>query len=71
MKTSLGDIDIDIPKKDRPYVLKLLKEEFGEEKTTQIINDVYFTDKTALKDIGRIFGIWFDEDIAICNESNG
>lgn len=59
MKTSLGDIDIDIPKKDRPYVIKLLKEEFGEEKTTQIINDVYFTDKTALKDIGRIFGIDF------------
>ena len=59
MKTSLGDIDIDIPKKDRPYVLKLLKDEFGEEKTTQIINDVYFTDKTALKDIGRIFGIDF------------
>ena len=59
MKTSLGDIDVDIPKKDRPQVLKLLKEEFGEDKTIQIINDVYFTDKTTLKDLGRIFGIDF------------
>ena len=59
MMTSLGDIDVDIPKKDRPYVLKLLKEEFGEDKTIQIINDVYFTDKTTLKDLGRIFGIDF------------
>lgn len=59
MHTSLADIDIDIPKKDRPYVLKLLKEKFGEEKTIQIINDVYFTEKTTIKDIGRIFGIDF------------
>ena len=59
MQTSLADIDIDIPKKDRPYVLQLLKEKFGEEKTIQIINDVYFTEKTTIKDLGRIFGIDF------------
>lgn len=59
MMTSLGDIDVDIPKKDRPYVLELLKQEFGEDKTIQIINDVYFTNKTTLKDLGRIFGIDF------------
>ena len=61
MKTSLGDIDVDIPRKDRPYVLKLLKEEFEEDKTIQIVNDVYFTNKTTLKDLGRIFGIDFKE----------
>ena len=61
MMTSLGDIDVDIPKKDRPEVLSLLKEEFGEDKTIQIINDVYFTNKTTLKDLGRIFGIDFKE----------
>ena len=57
MKTSLGDIDIDISKKDRPRALKLLKKEFGEDRTYQIINDVYFTDKTAIQDLGRIFDI--------------
>ena len=57
MKTSLGDIDIDISKKDRPRALKLLKQEFGEDKAYQIINDVYFTDKTAIQDLGRIFNI--------------
>lgn len=61
MMTSLGDIDVDIPKKDRPYVIELLKEEFGEDKTIQIINDVYFTNKTTLKDLGRIFGIDFKQ----------
>ena len=59
MMTSLGDIDVDIPKKDRPYVLKLMREKFGEDKTCQIVNDVYFTDKTTIKDLGRIFGVDF------------
>ena len=57
MATSLGDIDIDISKNDRPRALKLLKKEFGEDRTCQIINDVYFTDKTAIQDLGRIFGV--------------
>lgn len=57
MATSLGDIDIDISKNDRPRALELLKREFGEDKIYQIINDVYFTDKTIIQDLGRIFNI--------------
>lgn len=57
MKTSVADIDIDISKKDRPRALQLLKEEFGEDKTCQIINNVFFTEKTAIQDLGRIFKI--------------
>ena len=59
MKTSMPDVDIDVSKKDRPKVLRLLKKEFGEDRTCQIINDVYFTDKTILKDLCRIFNIDF------------
>lgn len=57
MATSLGDIDIDISKNDRPRALQLIKKEFGEDKTYQIINDVYFSDKTIIQDLGRIFGV--------------
>lgn len=57
MATSLGDIDIDISKKDRPRAIRLLKKEFGEDKAYQIINDVYFSDKTIIHDLGRIFNI--------------
>lgn len=57
LKTSLADIDLDISQKDRPRALELLKKEYGEDKTYQIINDVYFTDKTAIQDLGRIFGV--------------
>lgn len=57
MITSMPDIDIDISKKDRPKALKILKEEFGENKTCQIINDVYFSDKTIIKDLCRIYDI--------------
>lgn len=57
MATSLGDIDIDISKWDRPRALKLLKQEYGEDKTFQIINDVYFTEKLAIQDLGRIFNV--------------
>ena len=57
MATSLGDIDIEISQEDRPRALELLKKEYGEDRTYQIINDVYFTDKTAIQDLGRIFGV--------------
>lgn len=59
MQTSLGDIDIDIPRKDRQEVLQLMREKFGEDKTSQIVNDVYYTNKTTLKALGRIFDIPF------------
>ena len=57
MKTSICDIDVDISKNDRPRALSLLKKEFGYDKTCQIINDVYFSDKTIIQDLGRIFNI--------------
>ena len=60
-KTSLPDIDIDVPQKERQEVLKIMKEEFGHDNTYQIINQIRFTEKTAIKDIGRVFGIPFSE----------
>ena len=57
MLTSMPDIDIDIGKKDRPKALKLLKQEFGEEKTYQIVNNIYFKDKNTFKDLCRIFRV--------------
>ena len=57
LMVSLADIDIDIPRKDRPAILKWLKKEFGEEMTYQIVNNIYFKDKNTLKDLCRIFDI--------------
>lgn len=57
LMVSLADIDIDVPKKDRPFIVKWMKEEFGEDKTYQIVNNVYFKDKNTLKDLCRIFDI--------------
>lgn len=61
MKTQMPDIDEDVNKKDRPKALKILKNAFGEDKTCQIINDVYFSQKTIIKDLGRIFGVSHQE----------
>ena len=61
MKTQMPDIDEDINKRDRPKALKILKNAFGEDKTCQIINDVYFSQKTIIKDLGRIFGVSHQE----------
>lgn len=58
--SGLPDIDIDVSKKQRQEVIKLMKEEFGEESTYQFINIIRFTDKTALKDLARIFNVPFD-----------
>lgn len=61
MKTQMPDVDEDVNKKDRPKALKILKNAFGEDKTCQIINDVYFSQKTIIKDLGRIFGVSHQE----------
>lgn len=61
MKTQIADIDLDVARKNRPDVIKLMREKFGEDKTSQIINDVYFTDKTAIQNLGRIFGVPFQK----------
>ena len=44
LKVSLADIDIDIPRKDRPAILKWMKDKFGHDMTYQIVNNVYFKD---------------------------
>ena len=53
------DIDIDISKKSRQFVLKQIKKDFGEEKTYQVINKLFWTNKTAMKDLARIIGLDF------------
>lgn len=57
LKVSLADIDIDVPRKDRPEILKWMKDKFGHDMTYQIVNNVYFKDKNTLKDLCRIFGV--------------
>lgn len=54
-----ADIDSDIPRTKRQDILEMVKESFGAEKTFQIINKLQWTEKTAIKDIGRIIGLDF------------
>lgn len=58
--SGLPDIDIDVSQKQRQEVIGLMKEEFGAESTYQFVNLIRFTDKTALKDLARIFDVPFD-----------
>ena len=58
--SSLPDIDIDVGTKQRQEVIQLMKQEFGEDSTYQFINIIKFTEKTALKDLARIFNVPFD-----------
>lgn len=59
MKTSLADIDIDVPRHERQRILEFLREKFGINRTCQIVNRIYYTNKTAFKDLCRIYGIDF------------
>lgn len=56
---SSADIDIDIPRDKRQEVLKMVKDDFGEDKAFQIINKLQWTEKTAIKDLCRIIDIPF------------
>ena len=58
--SGLPDIDIDVSQKQRQEVIGLMKEECGAESTYQFVNLIRFTDKTALKDLARIFDVPFD-----------
>lgn len=57
---SSADIDTDIPRDKRKEVLEMVKSDFGEEKTFQIINKLQWTEKTAIKDLARIIDVPFD-----------
>lgn len=54
-----ADIDTDVPTNDRPAILKQFKSDFGENKTFQIINKSNWTEKVAIKDLGKIIDIPF------------
>lgn len=54
-----ADIDIDIPRDKRKKVLETYKEDFGKDRSYQVINKLKWTKKTAIDDLGRICGIDF------------
>lgn len=54
-----ADIDTDIPRDKREQVLEMVKNDFGEDRSFQIINKLNWTDKTAIKDLGKILDVPF------------
>ena len=56
---SSADIDIDIPRDARQKVLATVKDDFGHDRTYQVINKVRWTIKTAIKDLCTISGVTF------------
>ena len=55
----LPDIDIDICKRRRGDVVEYLRSRYGRDSVGRIINFKVLVGKTALKDVGRAFGIWY------------
>ncbi len=54
-----ADIDIDIPRDKRKKVLEMYKDDFGRDRSYQVINKLKWTKKTAIDDLGRICGVSF------------
>lgn len=54
-----ADIDIDIPRDKRKKVLEVYKDDFGRDRSYQVINKLKWTKKTAIDDLGRISGVDF------------
>lgn len=52
-----ADIDTDVSKDRRQEVLKIIKGDFGENRTYQVLNKIRWTPKVAIDDLGRIKGI--------------
>lgn len=56
-----SDIDTDIPRDKRKEVLNMVKEDFGTDRSFQIINKLQWTEKTAIKDLARVIDVPFDQ----------
>lgn len=59
------DIDVDICVEKREEVIKYIKHKYGEDKVAQIIAFSHWGSKGIIKDISRVFGMFFNEVNAI------
>jgi hypothetical protein len=60
-RAKMPDIDVDFERDRRQEVIEYIKQKYGEDKVSQISNYVLMTDKSALKDILRIYEVPFKE----------
>lgn len=58
---SMPDIDTDVTGKRRQEVIDLIKDSYGSKRVYQVINQIKYTIKTAIKDCSRIFKVPFSE----------
>ena len=61
-RISMPDIDVDVPINKREYVISYIKQQYGEDKVSQMITFNTIKGRGALKDVLRVYGnISFDE----------
>jgi DNA polymerase-3 subunit alpha len=60
-RKKMPDIDVDFERDRRQEVIEYIKQKYGENKVSQISNYVLMTDKSALKDILRIYEVSFKD----------
>ena len=63
LRKDLPDVDVDIS--DRAKVINYLTQKYGENKVVQVMNVVYTTPVTSIRDIGKILGFPYAEMEAI------
>jgi DNA-directed DNA polymerase III PolC len=64
-RRKMADIDVDFERDRRQEVIEYIKQKYGEDKVSQISNYVLMTDKSALKDILRIYEVPFIEATSV------
>lgn len=63
LRKDLPDVDVDIS--DRAKVIDYLTKKYGEDKVVQVMNIVYTTPVTSIRDIGKILGFPYSEMEAV------
>lgn len=59
--TQLPDIDTDVSSDQRDEVLKLIIDEFGEDKCSQVVTRLPYSSKMAIKALAKMIGVPFSE----------
>lgn len=59
--TQLPDIDTDVSSDQRDEVLKLIIDEFGEDRCSQVVTRLPYSPKMAIKALAKMIGVPFDE----------
>ena len=56
-REDMPDIDVDFPWDERDHILKYIFDRYGTDKTAMVSNHVFFKSRSAIREVGKVYGL--------------